>query len=194
MPRIVTFAELVAQPWKNGGGATRTVYSFPEGAGLDDFDWRISIADVVSDGPFSRFAGVDRTLAILDGPGMTLSVDGERTGVDRDTRTIRFAGEAEVVAALRDGPTRDFNVMTRRSRFTHRIEMLAHGRIEIDTMETLALIFIGDGARIAWPGGSTELARFDTILATVDDGAVSIEGYVFAVRLIPVSDQNAFRS
>ena len=34
----------VARPWKNGGGTTREVAVSPEGAGLDDFAWRISLA------------------------------------------------------------------------------------------------------------------------------------------------------
>ena len=63
-------------PWKNGGGVTTEIAVFPEAAGLDDFEWRLSMATVATDGPFSLFAGVDRTLAVLDGEGIVLSVDG----------------------------------------------------------------------------------------------------------------------
>ena len=38
---------------------------------LDDFDWRLSLAQVDRDGPFSRFDNVDRTLVLLSG-AMTL--------------------------------------------------------------------------------------------------------------------------
>jgi environmental stress-induced protein Ves len=57
-------------PWKNGGGTTIEIARSPEppeGAGLDDLDWRVSMARVDGPGPFSRFEGVDRTLAVLDG-------------------------------------------------------------------------------------------------------------------------------
>ena len=62
--------------WKNGGGETAEIAVFPEGAGLDEFDWRISMARVEAGGPFSRFPGVDRTLSILEGEGMVLESRG----------------------------------------------------------------------------------------------------------------------
>ena len=68
-PRLVGSSDLVRVPWKNGGGTTAEVAVHPPGAGLDDFDWRISMADVAVDGPFSRFPGVDRTLVLAEGRG-----------------------------------------------------------------------------------------------------------------------------
>lgn len=61
-------------PWKNGGGETVEIAVFPTNAGVDAFDWRISIATVATNGPFSIFPGIDRTLSILSGEGMTLSI------------------------------------------------------------------------------------------------------------------------
>lgn len=61
-------------PWKNGGGETVEIAVFPQGASVDDFDWRISMATVASDGPFSIFPGIDRTLSILEGNGMALAI------------------------------------------------------------------------------------------------------------------------
>ena len=54
-------------PWKNGGGTTIEIAVSPHGAGLDDFDWRVSMAHVASHGPFSLFPNIDRTLAVLSG-------------------------------------------------------------------------------------------------------------------------------
>ena len=65
-------AELHATPWKNGGGTTRQVACWPPGAGSDDFDWRVSIATIAASGPFSTFPGIDRTIMLLDGPGVHL--------------------------------------------------------------------------------------------------------------------------
>ncbi len=45
---------------------------YPAGAALDEFLWRVSIADVERDGPFSRFPGIDRTIVLLEGAGMRL--------------------------------------------------------------------------------------------------------------------------
>jgi len=71
MLRIIRSADYLTRPWKNGGGTTRDIASSPPGASLDDFVWRLSLAQVDRDGPFSRFDNVDRTLVLLSG-AMTL--------------------------------------------------------------------------------------------------------------------------
>ena len=65
--RVFRSADHAFSPWKNGGGTTAEIAIGPPGATLDAFDWRISMARVASDGPFSSFPGVDRTLSIIDG-------------------------------------------------------------------------------------------------------------------------------
>ena len=115
MTILIPFAGLSPTPWKNGGGITTEIAIGPPGAGLQHFAWRISLATISHNGPFSRFAGVDRTLALIDGPGFTLDIDGERhLLLDIDDGTIAFAGEATVTATIDGAPTTDFNVMTRR--------------------------------------------------------------------------------
>lgn len=109
---------LTPMPWKNGGGTTREIAAWPPGAGLDAFDWRLSIADIAADGPFSAFPGIDRQIVLLDGGGVRLhardgSFDHRLVAVGEP---FAFAGEATVDATLLGGPTRDFNVMTRRGR------------------------------------------------------------------------------
>jgi len=104
-------------PWKNGGGLTREIVCQPAGAGMDTFDWRVSIAIVASDGPFSAFAGIDRVITLLRGGGMHLSSgDGAIDHrLDTPLQPFAFAGEARVEARLLAGGCDDFNVMTRRS-------------------------------------------------------------------------------
>lgn len=99
-------------PWKNGGGETREIYRFPEQGG--DWQWRLSIADISSDGPFSSFPGCERALTLLSGEGMHCTIDGETVPVLPPHQTIRFSGEAQVSCHLLDGPTRDFNAIWRR--------------------------------------------------------------------------------
>jgi uncharacterized protein len=106
---------LPALPWKNGGGSTRTIAVSPPDAGLDDFDWRISVAEVASSGDFSIFPGVDRTILLLDGPGMTLRFDdGRIVPLTAPFEPHAFRGDDAVHSQLL-GSSRDFNVMTRRS-------------------------------------------------------------------------------
>lgn len=72
--RILRAAGRAAAVWKNGGGVTREIAVFPEGAGMDDFVWRASLAEVAADGPFSAFPGIDRTITLAEGAGMDLTV------------------------------------------------------------------------------------------------------------------------
>ena len=74
--RVLRAENYRRMPWKNGGGETVEIAVSPEGAGLGDFDWRVSMARVEADGLFSVFPGVDRTLSILEGEGMVLDIEG----------------------------------------------------------------------------------------------------------------------
>lgn len=110
--------QLPATPWKNGGGVTREIVCQPPGAGMDSFDWRVSIAHIASDGPFSRFEQVDRVITLLEGAGVRLhSRDGTVDHwLDRPWEPFSFSGEAPVQGDLIAGDCHDFNVMTRRGR------------------------------------------------------------------------------
>jgi uncharacterized protein len=121
---IIRADSLIPKPWKNGGGVTREIAAGPHGASLDAFAWRLSLADVASDGAFSSFAGVDRVLVLLDGAGMRLAqADGRLHVLDAPLAVARFAGETPIHATLIDGPTRDFNVMVRRDRARATVEV-----------------------------------------------------------------------
>ncbi|HVT31564.1 MAG TPA: HutD family protein, partial [Rhodanobacteraceae bacterium] len=100
--------------WKNDGGWTTEIARDPAGEATD-FRWRVSIADIERDGPFSPFPGIDRELMLLAGNGVELDIGGSPTLrlVERFQR-VRFDGEARVDCRLVAGPTRDFNVMARR--------------------------------------------------------------------------------
>ena len=91
--RILRAESYRRMPWKNGGGETTEIAVSPEGAGLDDFDWRVSMARVESSGPFSLFAGIDRTLAILEGEGHCARYRRPRAGrSNRSFRAIQLSG------------------------------------------------------------------------------------------------------
>lgn len=117
-------ATLAARPWKNGGGLTREIATHPPGAGFDTFEWRLSVAEVARDGPFSAFPGVDRILVLLRGAGMRLLQAGTAHMLDQPGAALAFAGETPVDAQLVAGPTTDFNVMTRRGRWSAEVAVL----------------------------------------------------------------------
>lgn len=113
--RLLAPADYRRMPWKNGGGVTWEIAVGPPDADLARFAWRVSVAEIARDGPFSTFPGVDRTLVLLHGDGMRLSGDGATVDLRTPYEPIRFAGEAALDCALRGGPTRDFNLMVRRA-------------------------------------------------------------------------------
>src|SRR5512140_2846533 len=70
--RILTPSDYRRMPWKNRLGVTTEVARYPDEFG-SLFDWRVSIADVMNDGPFSQFTGYDRIIVVIGGEGMTLT-------------------------------------------------------------------------------------------------------------------------
>jgi uncharacterized protein len=125
--RVIRNEDLVRVPWKNGHGTTAAVAAFPEGSGFDTFGWRISMADVASDGPFSVFPGIDRTLIVVEGEGIELEVEGVAYPLDKASPKLSFSGDDITTGRLLSGPIRDLNVMTRRSRFRHRTRFVQSG-------------------------------------------------------------------
>lgn len=113
---LLSAADYAVTPWKNGGGVTREVaVAGKSGAGgpLGDFLWRISLADVAADGPFSAFEGYDRVITLVRGAGMVLTIDGVEHRVDTAFEPLAFSGGSRTDCALIGGPIVDFNVMTR---------------------------------------------------------------------------------
>lgn len=117
--RRLTRADYRRMPWRNGGGWTTEIARAPVDG--DDFDWRVSIAEIGADGPFSAFPGCARSLVLLEGAGVELRIDGSPLLLDRRGQVVDFDGEAPVRCRLLDGPTRDFNVITRRDRIAHKV-------------------------------------------------------------------------
>ncbi|MFG6084091.1 HutD family protein [Paracoccus litorisediminis] len=120
--RVLRASDHRRMPWKNGRGETVEIAVFPEAAGLDDFQWRVSMAGVTEDGEFSIFPGIDRTLAVLSGEGIELHVAGRGPQrLTRDYDPLAFPADAPTAARLVQGPITDLNVMTRRGQYSHRL-------------------------------------------------------------------------
>jgi hypothetical protein len=122
--RLIRLADVPAQPWRNGGGVTRELLTWPQAgpaasgtatssAGALPWQLRLSVAEVEADGPFSTFAGVTRWFAVLGGAGVVLDVAGTRHRVQSSDAPLCFDGAAATTCRLIDGPTRDLNLMLR---------------------------------------------------------------------------------
>ncbi len=168
MTVLIPFAGLTPVPWKNGGGSTTEIAIAPAEAGFDTFDWRISLATIAEDGPFSVFPGVERTLALVDGHGVSLEIEGrERVLVCDDEPAVAFPGEARVHAKLNRGATTDFNVMTRRGRCRHKFgrRTLAGNECFVPGGDVTVLFLCeGDGLEVASDDERIGLVRYDAVV------------------------------
>lgn len=110
--RVIPANEYRRERWRNGAGWTREICRIQD---RDQWDWRLSIAEIEQDASFSCFPGVDRELVLLRGNGLRLRFDdGEVRQLDPPHGRLRFAGERAVTGELVDGRTEDFNLMWRR--------------------------------------------------------------------------------
>jgi environmental stress-induced protein Ves len=169
---IIRATDWTTTPWKNGGGSTTEIAAEPAGASLDTFDWRISMAQIAADGPFSEFPGIDRTLSVVKGTGLSLTIgDNAPVILDRRSGAISFAGELATSAHLTSGATTDLNVMTRRQRFSHRVrriwEPASH---DFDGADIAVVLSLNEGMKVNTERAAATLSTGDAaILLRPDD-------------------------
>jgi environmental stress-induced protein Ves len=172
--RHLTQADYTRQPWKNGKGVTvELARAMGEGVIL----WRLSMATVAEDGPFSLFPGVERNLTVISGPGFRLVGD----GVALDClpfQPIAFPGDVEVSATgTAQGASEDFNVMTARHLPRPTVQV-SEGAVLFPAGNLLALFALN-----ACRANEKALARHDLILS---DQPIRAEGHFLSVRLTGV--------
>ena len=185
---ILRSGERTPTVWKNGGGVTREVAAGPPGAGLDDFTWRISLADVAHSGSFSVFSGIDRIITVVDGPGMRLVVDGVPRRVD-PYEPFTFSGDAVTECALLGGAIVDFNVMVRRTRATAHVRIVRDQASMQSHHDVCVLAMPLTGSAVLQQAGVT-LQRLDAaLLSDGDQDAISVTGVAAVVTLTATSGQ-----
>jgi environmental stress-induced protein Ves len=132
--------------WKNGGGVTTEIAAAPPGASLEDFDWRVSLATIAADGPFSIFPDVDRTLVMHEG-GVRLAVAG-RDPIDLTPASapLTFPGDAAITAKLATPAASVLNVMVRRGQWRAQVKRLeVSGETGPRMMDHHTLLFVAAG-------------------------------------------------
>jgi environmental stress-induced protein Ves len=111
MIRHLTPVDYSTMPWANGRGQTVQVLRVNGSDGSMLF--RLSMASVAENGPFSNFPGVERNLTVISGPGFDLVGD---VCLRADPLSpVAFPGDVAVEATGVTAPCQDFNVMTARS-------------------------------------------------------------------------------
>ncbi len=173
-------------PWANGLGITADVVLSPPPP--DEWTWRLSIADVTDDVPFSIMAGIDRHIVVAQGVGMALRIDGRpEVRMDRATPPLPFDGDATTTCRLLDGPIADLNLMVRRSEATGslRVVRLRDGDVFTAAFDDVAIVVLDGEVNVA---GSV-LSTFDALhfdgaspAATSITATTSAELAVAAIR------------
>jgi uncharacterized protein len=185
MLRILRNTDYPSRPWKNGGGTTRDILVSPPGASLDEFDWRLSLAQVDRAGPFSRFDNVDRTLVLLSGT-MTLHEPDRRIELVRG-EPVEFPGERGIEATLSGGATLDFNVMTRRGRVTHSVRreiFSTRTNVEATHGSTIVLFALEDGLHVE----GQALNAHDTAVIVAQSALISASTDRVAALIVRIVD------
>jgi uncharacterized protein len=194
---IIRFADLKAEPWRNGGGVTRQIASRPapaspvqDGAGDGGWDWRVSIADVTKAGEFSPFPGMERVLTVIEGELLLLSVDGAEHLMEK-YRPFRFPGGAATLSKLPTGDVRNLNVITRAGAFkgfTSIIE-LSKKRAQPVFEGQLGVLLQGQATVGVGDGDPTDLGRYDAVVGSdADTPNILGRGFLAVVSIDPVED------
>lgn len=160
-------------PWANGRGVSHEV---ARGEGdVGKWNWRVAIAPIHEDGPFSSLPGVHRELTVLEGEGLVLTIDGVEVPVGTG-EVVRFAGSSVTHAALTSGPVVDVNVMSREgSEMSMSIE---RGPVEIDRFSCLVAL---DAGVVAIDGQETHMEPRDALVG-FDSPVRLVAGRVAVVR------------
>src|SRR5690606_32701791 len=167
-PCILRAGDYQRERWRNGAGWTRQVHAEAAADGGAQWDWRLSIAEIDVDAPFSSFPGIDRELVLLQGNGMRLRFDdGEVHELLPPHERLRFAGERALFGELVDGPTRDFNLMWRRDTIDaalwHR-PLVGSMLVFVDPGETWVLHVLAGTAHIHGMADALPMGVGDTAL------------------------------
>lgn len=141
---LLHVSEVAPRPWKNGGGSARDLLLWP---GAEQPIVQISVADILQDGPFSLYAGIDRWFVVLQGSGVELSWEHAVRRLHAGHSVLRFDGRDAPLCRLVGGPVAALNVLHRRDQ----------GRIAVKTAASLSTppegyghfaLFVREAARL----------------------------------------------
>ena len=109
--QIIRQSDFKTTPWKNGDGITHEAIRVP--ANGDSFRWRLSVAQIERSGPFSDFAGYNRTMVLRKGNGAALKFARGATRLLREVGDMaQFDGALLLIQCeLENGPCVDSNLM-----------------------------------------------------------------------------------
>ncbi|WP_374667059.1 HutD family protein [Ramlibacter sp.] len=153
-----------AQPWKNGAGSTRPL---AEGPG-----WRVSLAQVTRDAPFSVFDQTRRHSVVVAGGALLLQRN-EHTLAMRPHRLCSYTGEVPWHCQLQGEPATVFNVMVEPLIAAVDILTGPHLRLAGLAGSTLVLMAVGGSSACLTGEQTSHLLPEGSVL--VSDGAADLQ-------------------
>jgi uncharacterized protein len=167
--QLVRLADVQPSAWRNGGGMTRELAAWPAPG---DWRWRMSVADIGSSGPFSRFDGVQRWFAVLGGAGVELTVNGKRQRLTAGDAPFCFDGSAATDCRLLSGKTLDFNLMVCQGLGASRMLRVSGCLVlALDAPKTIAVYAMDTGASVLFDGEKLALPAHSLCWRTVTGNA-----------------------
>ena len=145
-------------PWANGRGTSYEIASDRNESG--EWTWRLAMAPVNEDGPFSRIECVNRSLVVVEGAGVLLSVDRKKLQC-LPMQVVRFRGDAITEAALLDGPIMDINLMVRRKEADGEMAIVSEAGMLIGASIVVA---VGGAAQVKSADSTFDLEQHDSIV------------------------------
>ncbi|MGC8518897.1 MAG: HutD/Ves family protein [Steroidobacteraceae bacterium] len=102
-----------AMPWRNGNGMTLEIARDP--ATGESFRWRLSLADIAQDGPFSAYPGYRRALVLVHGEDLRLAFGehGQRR-LSPARRGALFEGDWSTQCSVPLGRCTDLSLIVRK--------------------------------------------------------------------------------
>lgn len=158
--------------WKNNKGSTREIAKSVNNTG--NINWRLSIATITEDCPFSIFENLDRSIALLDGKKLTLVINEDKKVVLTQTSdAFSFDGASGVEAFTSFGNTTDLNVMTMRGVYRHTLQHIIVN--QFDVLKGLAqhnFIIANHDCLIICHDKILNIHRYDTICFERDEDII----------------------
>lgn len=165
-------------PWKNGLGTTLELATDAAEPG-GPWTWRLSVADVPERAAFSRFDGIDRRLAVLEGAGMDLYEAGSSRAiaVPREGQAHAFRGEDAQEGAPIGAGVRDANLFLARSAWTGAMRVVRGESPALSLRADVTIAYLheapaalkieADGTAIDLAPGSLAIASWISLPATL---------------------------
>lgn len=143
--------------WRNGLGVSWDIAS----EGGDDFAWRLALARLDANVPFSSYPGIDRVFTIIEGDGVNLDVDALGRLEARPLHPVCFPGDLKTSSHLVAGPCRALNLFVKRRAYSSEVSVTRHDKGDQLQLPPHSLIFIIAGlASIE----DSELREGDTVI------------------------------